>query len=144
MPPACAMAIAMRASVTVSIAEEMIGMLSAMSRVMRVRISTSAGSTSDRPGFSSTSSKVSASSGPPFFLGIANFSSPPGKMSAPGVTAGAASLSPNAELARADSMPRPEMNSLREPVSGPFSSDSNLARAEATESEEFRPLIGAR
>ena len=35
MPPACAMAIAISASVTVSMAEAMIGMLSAMSRVMR-------------------------------------------------------------------------------------------------------------
>ena len=58
MPPACAMAIAIRASVTVSIAEEMIGMLSEIARVMRVRISTSDGSTSDGPGFSSTSSNV--------------------------------------------------------------------------------------
>ena len=79
IPPACAMAIAMAASVTVSIAEAMIGMLSGISGVMRVRISTSDGSTSDRPGLSSTSSKVSASSGPPFFLGIANFSSTAGE-----------------------------------------------------------------
>ena len=41
MPPACAMAIAMRASVTVSMAEAMIGMLSGMARVTRVRMSTS-------------------------------------------------------------------------------------------------------
>ena len=61
MPPACAMAIAILASVTVSMAEATIGMLSAIARVMRVRISTSDGSTSDRPGLSSTSSKVSAS-----------------------------------------------------------------------------------
>ena len=61
MPPACAMAIAMRASVTVSMAEAMIGMLSGMARVTRERISTSEGSTSDRPGFSSTSSNVNAS-----------------------------------------------------------------------------------
>ena len=61
MPPACAMAIAIAASVTVSIAEATIGMFSEISRVMRVRTSTSDGSTSDRPGFSSTSSKVSAS-----------------------------------------------------------------------------------
>ena len=61
MPPACAMAIAISASVTVSMAEAMIGMLTAMERVMRERISASAGITSDRPGLISTSSKVSAS-----------------------------------------------------------------------------------
>ena len=61
MPPACAMAIAMRASVTVSMAEAMIGMLSGMARVTRERMSTSPGMTSDRPGFNSTSSNVKAS-----------------------------------------------------------------------------------
>ncbi len=66
MPPACAMAIAMCASVTVSIAEAMIGIFSAMSRVMRLFTSTSDGSTSDSPGLSNTSSKVSASRGEPF------------------------------------------------------------------------------
>ena len=60
MPPACAMAMAICASVTVSMAEAMIGMLTAIERVMRERISTSEGSTSDRPGLISTSSKVSA------------------------------------------------------------------------------------
>ncbi len=60
MPPACAMAIAMRLSVTVSIAEERIGRLSAMSLVTRVLMSTSVGNTSERAGCSSTSSKVSA------------------------------------------------------------------------------------
>ena len=60
-PPACAMAIAILASVTVSMAEATIGILSGMSRVMRVRMSASDGSSSDSPGFSSTSSKVSAS-----------------------------------------------------------------------------------
>ena len=50
IPPACAMAIAMRDSVTVSIAEATIGMFSRISRVMRERISTSDGSTSERPG----------------------------------------------------------------------------------------------
>ena len=58
MPPACAMAIAICASVTVSMAEATIGILRGMARVMRERISTSDGRTSDRPGFSSTSSKV--------------------------------------------------------------------------------------
>ena len=66
------MAIAMRASVTVSMAEAMIGMFSVMLRVMRERMSTSDGSTSDRPGCSNTSSKVSASRGLPLgFAGIA-------------------------------------------------------------------------
>ena len=63
MPPACAMAIAICASVTVSIAEATIGILSRMLRVMRERMSTSDGRTSDRPGFNSTSSKVYASRG---------------------------------------------------------------------------------
>ena len=46
-------------------------------RVMRERISTSAGSTSDRPGLISTSSKVSASRGLAlFFAAIANSVSP--------------------------------------------------------------------
>ena len=61
MPPACAMAIAMADSVTVSIAEATIGMLRLISRVILVRTSTSEGSTSDRPGLSSTSSNVNAS-----------------------------------------------------------------------------------
>ncbi len=39
MPPACAMAMAMRPSVTVSIAELSSGMFSAMERVTRVRVS---------------------------------------------------------------------------------------------------------
>ncbi len=62
MPPAWAMAIAMRYSVTVSMAEEMIGMFRAIVRVMRVFTSTSPGITSERPGRSRTSSKVRASS----------------------------------------------------------------------------------
>ena len=62
MPPACAMAMAMALSVTVSMAEDRIGRLSSMSLVTRVRISTSVGSTSERAGCSSTSSKVSAAS----------------------------------------------------------------------------------
>ena len=51
MPPACAIAIAILYSVTVSMAEATIGRLSTIERVMRVRISTSDGSTSERPGF---------------------------------------------------------------------------------------------
>ena len=77
MPPACAMAMAIWDSVTVSMAEAMIGILSGMARVMRERISTSAGSTSDRPGLISTSSKVSASRGfELLFPAIANSVSP--------------------------------------------------------------------
>ena len=76
MPPACAMAIAIWYSVTVSIAEAMIGMLSPIPRVMRVRISTSDGSTSDRPGFSSTSSNVKASGIELPITAITNSSSP--------------------------------------------------------------------
>ncbi len=77
MPPACAMAIAICDSVTVSMAEATIGILTEIERVMRELISTSAGSTSDRPGLISTSSKVSASRGLPlFFAAIANSVSP--------------------------------------------------------------------
>src|SRR4051812_21350314 len=61
MPPARASAIARRASVTVSIAAEAIGSSSAIERVKRVAVETSFGSTSDSPGTSSTSSKVSPS-----------------------------------------------------------------------------------
>ena len=57
-PPFWAMAIAMRASVTVSIAEAMIGRLRAIERVSRVSTLTSAGRTSEWPGRNSTSSKV--------------------------------------------------------------------------------------
>ena len=71
-PPACARAIAIAASVTVSIAEVMIGIFSAISRVMRVRTSVSVGKTSERPGRNKTSSKVSASGRLPFdFAAIA-------------------------------------------------------------------------
>ena len=77
IPPACAMAMAICTSVTVSIAEARIGILSGIERVTRERISTSAGSTSDRPGLISTSSKVSASRGLLLFFGaIANSISP--------------------------------------------------------------------
>ena len=77
MPPACAMAIAICASVTVSMAEAMIGILSGIDGVMRERMSTSPGSTSDRPGLISTSSKVSPSRGLALFCpAIANSVSP--------------------------------------------------------------------
>src|SRR6516164_11041067 len=73
MPPACAIAIAICASVTVSIAEATIGMLSRMLGVMRDRISTSDGITSESPGFNRTSSKVYASRGRSLeFVAIAN------------------------------------------------------------------------
>src|SRR3954454_1982626 len=50
-------------SVTVSMAEAMMGIFKAMVRVMRERMSASDGSVSESPGFSRTSSKVSASRG---------------------------------------------------------------------------------
>jgi hypothetical protein len=55
-PPARAMAIAIRASVTVSIAEDSSGMASRMPRVSQVLVSTSVGTMSDAPGMSRTSS----------------------------------------------------------------------------------------
>ena len=62
-PPCCAIAIARRDSVTVSIAAETIGMFSGTASVNRVRRSTSRGWARDRAGRSRTSSKVSASGG---------------------------------------------------------------------------------
>ena len=62
-PPDCARQMAARASVTVSIAAEMSGILSVMLREKALVRSTSCGRTSDRLGTSSTSSKVSARSG---------------------------------------------------------------------------------
>src|SRR5690625_4679994 len=56
------MAMARRASVTVSMAADASGILSRMSRVMRVGRSTAAGSTSEEFGTSETSSTVRASS----------------------------------------------------------------------------------
>ena len=53
-----AMAMAIRASVTVSIAEEINGTRSTMLRDSRLVVSTSLGTTSDAPGSSSTSSNV--------------------------------------------------------------------------------------
>ena len=61
MPPDCAMAMARRLSVTVSIAAETRGMLRPISRVNRVAVSTWVGMTSDAAGCSKTSSKVSPS-----------------------------------------------------------------------------------
>ena len=61
MPPCRAMAIAIRASVTVSIALESTGRAMSISRVSRVRVSMSLGAMSDSAGWSSTSSKVSPS-----------------------------------------------------------------------------------
>ena len=61
MPPSRAIAIAIRASVTVSIAAETSGTATVTSRVNRDVVSTSDGTTSVSPGSSSTSSKVSPS-----------------------------------------------------------------------------------
>ena len=61
MPPIFAMTIAMSASVTVSMAEEMTGTLSPISRVRRVRVSAWVGTISDFAGRSNTSSNVSPS-----------------------------------------------------------------------------------
>ena len=61
MPPICAIAIARRDSVTVSIAAETNGMLSVIPRVRRVFVSTWDGRTSEAAGSSRTSSKVSPS-----------------------------------------------------------------------------------
>ena len=55
-PPWRAMAMAMRASVTLSIAADSSGMLTRTLREMRDEVSTALGSTSDAPGSSSTSS----------------------------------------------------------------------------------------
>ena len=55
-PPERAIAMAMLASVTVSIAAETSGMLTVMLRVMRERVEASRGITDERAGTSSTSS----------------------------------------------------------------------------------------
>src|SRR4029077_8403477 len=60
IPPAWAIAIASALSVTVSIAAEISGMPSSISRVSRVAVSVSAGKMPDAAGTSITSSKVSA------------------------------------------------------------------------------------
>src|SRR5687767_487975 len=62
MPPACAMAMASLASVTVSMADDRMGMCSEIVRVTRVLTSTVLGRTSEAAGRISTSSKVSPSS----------------------------------------------------------------------------------
>jgi hypothetical protein len=61
IPPLWAMAMASRLSVTVSMAADTSGMFSLISRVNRVDTSTWVGITSDAPGSSKTSSKVSPS-----------------------------------------------------------------------------------
>ena len=58
MPPACAIAMARRPSVTVSIAAETIGRLSRIVRVSRELRSTSPGITAEAPGRNNTSSKA--------------------------------------------------------------------------------------
>jgi hypothetical protein len=68
-PPCRAMAIAIRASVTVSMAEDSSGTRRVMLRESRLEVSTSLGTTSDASGSSSTSSKVRPT--------IANFSGTP-------------------------------------------------------------------
>ena len=60
MPPACAMAMASLASVTVSMAEEMTGTFSEIERVTREETLASFGSTLEAAGLINTSSKVSA------------------------------------------------------------------------------------
>ena len=66
MPPARAMAMASRASVTVSMAADTMGMANSMRGVSRVPVVTLDGRTFDSAGTSSTSSNVSPS--------LANFS----------------------------------------------------------------------
>ena len=61
MPPDCAMAIAMAASVTVSIADDISGMRNEIVRVSLVLVSVWVGRTAEAAGFRRTSSKVSAS-----------------------------------------------------------------------------------
>ncbi len=61
MPPAWAMAMASRLSVTVSMAADTSGMFRLISRVNLVSVVTWVGMTSDGPGSSKTSSKVSPS-----------------------------------------------------------------------------------
>src|SRR5579872_3963875 len=61
MPPSRASAIARRASLTVSIAAERMGILSVMSAVSRVLVQTSPGSTLESSGTSKTSSNVNPS-----------------------------------------------------------------------------------
>src|SRR5436190_600916 len=58
MPPCCASAMASKASVTVSIADEQSGIFKLILREKRVLVSTSAGSISENAGMSRTSSKV--------------------------------------------------------------------------------------
>ena len=58
IPPSRAIAIAIRASVTVSMALDTSGMESSTLRVIRVMVFTRLGTTSDSPGWSRTSSKV--------------------------------------------------------------------------------------
>jgi hypothetical protein len=62
------MAMARRASVTVSMAALMMGMLSLILRVSQVDVSTSRGNTRDSAGTRSTSLKVSASRIGAFFM----------------------------------------------------------------------------
>ncbi len=71
IPPACAMAMASRASVTVSIAEETIGRLMRIVRVSLVPMLAALGMIVLMPGLSSTSSNASPSGKPVSMLAIA-------------------------------------------------------------------------
>src|ERR1700674_2876264 len=104
------MVISMRPSVTVSMAEAMIGMFRTMLRVIREPMSTSDGSTSDRPGCSNTCARASASRGLPLgFAGIANLLGSRDRgaehLHRPARKAGPAVEHPGAELAPVDSTP---------------------------------------
>src|SRR3954447_13032984 len=91
-PPCRAIAIAIRASVTVSIALDSSGVCSRRLRDSRLEVSTSLGMTSEAAGCSSTSSKVSPSR--------ANFAGrPPSSVAKPGV----ASITPTREWRKASS-----------------------------------------
>ena len=80
MPPARAMAIAIRASVTVSMAELTSGTCKRIFLVSWLEVSAAAGTTSDAAGSSNTSSKVSPS------MAILLGSSPPVRTCSPGMS----------------------------------------------------------
>src|ERR1700741_2643542 len=119
-PPACAMAMAMRASVTVSMAAATIGMFREIVRVMRDRSSVSDGNTSDRAGRNNTSSKVKASRRLPlgsaaiYQLSSLTLGPHQGEAVALGGSiAGRATRDPLTELALVDSTAVATMQSLR-------------------------------
>src|SRR3954452_1246412 len=114
------MAMASRASVTVSIAEEMIGIFREIERVSRVLTSTPLGMTSEWPGVSKTSSKVSASRKEPFGRRSANTCS----YAAP-IEAAAPGLAGAIELAAAHSTP---VRAGKRKVEGRVSAQGTLAQ----------------